>query len=571
MPPVDVPRDVDRHPGDAARPGRSVGRRGRGHARPTPAPAPSPDRTDRRRRVSRRPMSTSPWLEPASGADRGRRHPGGGTGCDAGASRSRRGGRAGLGRRSRRRGRAGRRRRPPTAEDQSATARDRRRPSSPSTPRPRGRRDGAATLWESPDGTPTASLPWLQARSPDDRICPFLRAVAADDHLGFPVESPDAANRCASMHEAVPQSLRQQELVCLTSNHVNCPRYLRGAAETAAVVPVARGPPEGRHDPGHQCRADHPGAVIRSIGRVRTRQRRARRCRRALPSRRRAPRPRRSPRRPTASPASSSPRPRVVGRRVAEPRADAGPVGHAHPVAERHTRSRPPVASASAATGPTPTPTSSRYRLLKPCPNKPNCWIYTVRAGRQPVQHREVLRRAAEHGPSAQPVDQDREPPGWQEADPAAADALAIAAAARTRPAVDDPVDWRRRSISPAFGRSAQHADRRCATGRDLSATTGALTALDGATRPTPSRDRVICAAGRAVGQVTESSAVADRADGHRASIENLRRRDAQTAMRPRRRSPAAARHPATAPRPRKRPKSALTWGICVLGCAEVA
>ena len=26
-------------------------------------------------------------------------------------------------------------------------------------------------------------------------------------------------------------------------------------------------------------------------------------------------------------------------------------------------------------------PTSGRYELLKPCPDKPNCWIYTVRSG----------------------------------------------------------------------------------------------------------------------------------------------------------------------------------------------
>ena len=45
-----------------------------------------------------------------------------------------------------------------------------------------------------------------------------------------PVEVPDAVNRCAALGESVPQSLRQQELVCLTSAHVNCPRYLRGTS-----------------------------------------------------------------------------------------------------------------------------------------------------------------------------------------------------------------------------------------------------------------------------------------------------------------------------------------------------
>ncbi len=99
--------------------------------------------------------------------------------------------------------------------------------------------DRDTTLWSSPGVEPATSLPWLQARSPDERICPFLRAVADDDGLGFPVESPDAANRCAAMHDAVPQSLRQQELVCLTPSHVNCPRYLRGAAATSEPVTAA--------------------------------------------------------------------------------------------------------------------------------------------------------------------------------------------------------------------------------------------------------------------------------------------------------------------------------------------
>ncbi|MEX2185072.1 MAG: hypothetical protein WEC14_11550, partial [Chloroflexota bacterium] len=80
-------------------------------------------------------------------------------------------------------------------------------------------------------------LPVLDDRSPNEWVCPFLRAVDDDDRISAPVEAPDAANRCAALREPVPQSLRQQELVCLTSGHVNCPRYLRGAVAVA-------GPPE---------------------------------------------------------------------------------------------------------------------------------------------------------------------------------------------------------------------------------------------------------------------------------------------------------------------------------------
>ena len=85
-------------------------------------------------------------------------------------------------------------------------------------------------------------LPMLDDRSDDPEICPFLRAVDDTDRLVAPVETPDPANRCAALRDPVPQSLRQQELVCLASGHVNCPRYLRGAvvmaeAPAAAVRP----------------------------------------------------------------------------------------------------------------------------------------------------------------------------------------------------------------------------------------------------------------------------------------------------------------------------------------------
>ena len=77
-------------------------------------------------------------------------------------------------------------------------------------------------------------------RSPNAWVCPFLRSIDDDRRLGLPVEAPDPINRCAALHDPVPQSLRQQELVCLTSGHVNCPRYLRGSH--APTEPVAAGP-----------------------------------------------------------------------------------------------------------------------------------------------------------------------------------------------------------------------------------------------------------------------------------------------------------------------------------------
>jgi hypothetical protein len=44
-----------------------------------------------------------------------------------------------------------------------------------------------------------------------------------------------------------------------------------------------------------------------------------------------------------------------------------------------------PTATPTTAPTPVPTattaPTSDRYKLLEPCPGKPDCWIYTVRPG----------------------------------------------------------------------------------------------------------------------------------------------------------------------------------------------
>src|SRR5687768_1481560 len=58
--------------------------------------------------------------------------------------------------------------------------------------------------------------------------CPFFRSVAVDGALRPPIEAPDRANHCAAFGRPRPQSPLQQELVCLTSDHVDCPRYTQG-------------------------------------------------------------------------------------------------------------------------------------------------------------------------------------------------------------------------------------------------------------------------------------------------------------------------------------------------------
>jgi hypothetical protein len=214
---------------------------------------------------------------------------------------------------------------------------------------------------------------WLQVldgRSPDPDICPFLRATGEDGLVG-PIERPDTANRCAALAEAVPQSLRQQELVCLSTGHVNCPRYLRGAAVIAeAPTPVIR-----------QGRAMSPAmlgslvvlvlALSASVGFVLARGG-------ALDI---GPIGTGS----TGNLASASP----TAVAAASPSAAAS-VPVVAPTASASVMPSP-TPSATPSLSPTPTPTASptpratprsdRYRLLRACPDAPRCWIYTVRRG----------------------------------------------------------------------------------------------------------------------------------------------------------------------------------------------
>jgi LysM repeat protein len=213
---------------------------------------------------------------------------------------------------------------------------------------------------------PPTWLTVLDDRSPDPKVCPFLRATG-EGGLIAPFEQPDPANRCAALAEAVPQSLRQQELVCLSTGHVNCPRYLRGAAVmTETPKPVVR---EGR--------AMSPAmlgslvvlvmALTASVAFVLARGG-------ALSIG------------PTPSPGASAP---VA---VVSPSASSGPTISPSAVAEATPTPTPtaePTPSPSPSPSPTPrptrtprpTPSSDRYQLLTACSNTPRCWIYTVRRG----------------------------------------------------------------------------------------------------------------------------------------------------------------------------------------------
>ena len=209
-------------------------------------------------------------------------------------------------------------------------------------------------------------------RSPNAWVCPFLRSIDEDDALGLPVESPDPANRCAALRDAVPQSLRQQELVCLTSGHVNCPRYLRGSV--GADEPTER---------VHAVRSVTPAIagslalfaaaflisltfVVANGGLVLTA---------AAPT-------------PSASDdglgaiATASPTPGPTP--LATPLASPTPLESPIPTPSQAPISTPiptPTARPTAPPAATPKPTSSRLALLTRCPDAPNCYIYVIRSG----------------------------------------------------------------------------------------------------------------------------------------------------------------------------------------------
>jgi hypothetical protein len=221
---------------------------------------------------------------------------------------------------------------------------------------------------------PSPLLPMVDVRSPFVTTCPFLRGTLDDGSLTVPLEEPDYVNRCAAFGDAKPQSLRQQELVCLTAAHADCPRYLRGALRAQAETAVER------------VRARRPSSPILLSGLLLVASAALSFAFVVARGGLTAPVLQTPGTQVAGATGLPSPGPSlaVTSAPTPEPTPQATPPPTPPPTLEPTPPPTPaptPAPTPEPTPEPTPRPTSDRYQYLTACPNQPDCWIYVIRRG----------------------------------------------------------------------------------------------------------------------------------------------------------------------------------------------